>query len=609
MLRRRLRAVLPLAAGLLALSPAASAQTVTPSGWALNRYDTPFGGDLTLVAETPWYTGDDRFLLRAAITGDYAYRPLVLRSGGNDSLVIEHMLVAHAQVAAAFVDRVAVSVSLPISLFQDGPNTSAGLPIPQRAGGVALSDLRVAARVRLVGHADRDPFSLHLMASGYVPGLSDRESNTTDGAFRLRVGATAAGRAGAARWSFSAGTHLRFADLTVAASGASPGVSVGHELFLSGALHLASASGRFMIGPEFSLSTPFAQAFQNENAHAEVVLSTRVFLADAWSLGAAIGPGVTQGAGTPAIRALLQFAYTPAERRAAPAAPEAPRDRDSDGVMDADDLCPDDPQGANPDPDRRGCPTRDRDMDGVSDAQDLCVDVPQGPNRDPARRGCPLPDSDRDGVFDDQDQCVNTPAGPHPDPDRRGCPDGDRDADHVLNHADQCPDEPDGLNPDPDRLGCPAPDRDLDSVPDATDACPDRPGAPSPDPRRNGCPGLVRIVNGHISILRPVFFATNRDVILPQSFPVLAAVRDAMLATPEIRRVSIEGHTDDVGRDEANMDLSERRAASVRRWLEQNRIDAGRLESHGFGETRPLVPNTNARARAQNRRVEFRIAE
>lgn len=582
----------------------ASAQQA--SGWALNRYDAPFGGDLTLVADTPWYSGDASVLVRAALTADYAYRPLVLRGRSNDVVLVEHMLVGHAQLAFGFVDRIGLSLSLPVSLAQSGTSAQ-GMMLPQAAGGVAASDLRVAARARIMGHADRDPFSLHLGVSGYVPGLSERADNTTDATFRLRAGLTAAGSAGAARWSLSAGTHLRFADLVVAANAGSPGVSVAHELFVTGALHLVGAAGRFMIGPEFSLGTPFAQAFQNENVHAEVLLSTRVFFTPDWSLGAAVGPGLTQGAGTPAVRALLQLGYTPPERRAAPVAP--PRDRDRDGVLDPEDLCPDEPRGDHPDPERLGCPQRDRDGDGVRDARDLCVDVPRGPHPDPARLGCPLPDSDGDGVFDDADRCVNTAAGDHPDPDRAGCPDGDRDADRVLDHDDLCPDEPQGLHPDPARRGCPAPDRDLDTVPDAADACPDQPGAPSTNPARNGCPGLVRIVNGHIAILRPVYFATNRDVILARSFPVLTAVREALEATPEVRRVAIEGHTDDVGRDEANLSLSERRAASVMRWLVERGVSEARLESHGYGETRPIVPNTSNAARAQNRRVDFRIVE
>jgi outer membrane protein OmpA-like peptidoglycan-associated protein len=260
-------------------------------------------------------------------------------------------------------------------------------------------------------------------------------------------------------------------------------------------------------------------------------------------------------------------------------------------------------------------PTQPTDTDGdtVIDPDDQCPTVPQGARPDPARRGCPIGDADRDGELDPDDQCVNEPQGEHPDPARRGCPDGDADSDTVLNAQDQCRDVPQGERPDPARPGCPIADRDNDSVPDATDHCPDQPGSPSPDPNRNGCPGLVRVQNGMIQILAPVYFATNRDTILRRSFPVLDAVVDAIRASPEIRRVSVEGHTDDVGNDERNQNLSQRRAWSVVEYIHAHGVEASRLRAQGFGETRPLRPVDGLRgralrdARAQNRRVEFRI--
>ena len=107
---------------------------------------------------------------------------------------------------------------------------------------------------------------------------------------------------------------------------------------------------------------------------------------------------------------------------------------------------------------------------------------------------------------------------------------------------------------------------------------------------------------------------------IPTSFPVLEAVRVTLQATPDLRRVAVEGHTDDANDDASNLDLSNRRAASVLRYLVEHGIDAGRLEAHGFGEARPLRPITDARgrplrrralneARAANRRVEFRIVD
>ncbi|MDP3276433.1 MAG: OmpA family protein [Deltaproteobacteria bacterium] len=292
-----------------------------------------------------------------------------------------------------------------------------------------------------------------------------------------------------------------------------------------------------------------------------------------------------------------------------------PADQDSDGVIDTDDQCPTVAQGTTPDPARRGCPREDNDHDGIYNDEDQCVDVAQGDHPDPARRGCPAGDADSDGVLDPDDQCVNEAQGEHPDPARLGCPDADADADGVFNAQDQCRDVPAGDSPDPDRLGCPIPDRDGDSVPDAVDRCPDQPGSPRADPARNGCPGIVTVSQTQLTITQQIFFASNSDRILPQSTPVLVAVSEALVATPRIHRISVDGHTDDVGNDARNLDLSQRRAAAVVAWLSSHGVAADRLEPHGFGETRPLQPVEGLRARAltdarsRNRRVEFNIVD
>lgn len=260
-------------------------------------------------------------------------------------------------------------------------------------------------------------------------------------------------------------------------------------------------------------------------------------------------------------------------------------------------------------PEAREAAEQDRDGDGVVDRDDTCPDTAAGETPDPARRGCPATDSDGDAIFDHEDECPSTPAGDDPHPSRPGCPDADRDADGVTDADDACPEVHSGLNPDPARPGCPLPDRDGDSVIDASDACPDEPGAPSSDPARNGCPGLVLVEGGMIRILRPVFFATNRDVILDESGPVLAAMADALVATPSIRRLAIEGHTDDVGEDAYNLELSTRRAQNVMAALIQAGVAPARLEVHGFGESRPLIEAETEQARAVNRRVEFRIVD
>ena len=214
-----------------------------------------------------------------------------------------------------------------------------------------------------------------------------------------------------------------------------------------------------------------------------------------------------------------------------------------------------------------------------------------------------------DGVLDRQDQCPDTPMGPTPDPRRPGCPASDSDNDGVLDPVDQCLFEPAGPNPDPARLGCPLPDRDHDTVPDPRDACPDKPGSPNPDPKKNGCPGLVEVKNGQLVLLKPVFFALDKDVILAQSFPVLQAVADALQATPAIKKIRIEGHTDSQGKPAYNLDLSDRRTRSVSKWLVAHGIAESRLEARGYGQLRPIDTNATPAGRARNRRVEFLILE
>jgi outer membrane protein OmpA-like peptidoglycan-associated protein len=258
-------------------------------------------------------------------------------------------------------------------------------------------------------------------------------------------------------------------------------------------------------------------------------------------------------------------------------------------------------------------PPIDTDMDGLLDPDDRCPRTPRGAHPDPSRPGCPGIDRDADGIFEPQDRCPEQAQGPHPDPARTGCPDDDDDRDAVFNSADVCRQVPAGAHPDPSRAGCPLPDRDGDSVPDATDHCPDQPGAPSREPDRNGCPGLVRVQNGMIQILAPVYFASNRDTILHRSFPVLDAVTDAIRSSPEMRRIVVEGHTDDVGDAQANMTLSQRRAWSVVEFIHERGVEASRLRAAGFGESRPVRAVEGLRgaalreARAQNRRVDFRI--
>lgn len=102
-----------------------------------------------------------------------------------------------------------------------------------------------------------------------------------------------------------------------------------------------------------------------------------------------------------------------------------------------------------------------------------------------------------------------------------------------------------------------------------------------------------------------ILFATNSDRIRPESTPTLDEIGEMLAEHPDLK-LGIEGHTDAEGADDHNQELSERRAAAVKRHLvEAHGIDEERLETAGFGETRLAEDNATAEGRQQNRRVEL----
>jgi outer membrane protein OmpA-like peptidoglycan-associated protein len=119
----------------------------------------------------------------------------------------------------------------------------------------------------------------------------------------------------------------------------------------------------------------------------------------------------------------------------------------------------------------------------------------------------------------------------------------------------------------------------------------------------------VTLTPKEIAIKGTIHFGTNNATILPDGEQLLDEVADVLVRNPQIRRVRIEGHTDNRGNADLNMKLSNDRAQSVMQYLVKQGIDANRLEAQGYGMTQPLVPNLTPANRAKNRRVTFRILD
>jgi outer membrane protein OmpA-like peptidoglycan-associated protein len=109
---------------------------------------------------------------------------------------------------------------------------------------------------------------------------------------------------------------------------------------------------------------------------------------------------------------------------------------------------------------------------------------------------------------------------------------------------------------------------------------------------------------GLIANMSDVLFRSGSVELLPAARERLAKVSGIVLAYPSLH-VSIEGHTDSVGSDEYNQDLSERRAQSVRDYFVRGGIPAGAVDARGFGKAEPVASNETAEGRQQNRRVEL----
>jgi outer membrane protein OmpA-like peptidoglycan-associated protein len=257
-------------------------------------------------------------------------------------------------------------------------------------------------------------------------------------------------------------------------------------------------------------------------------------------------------------------------------------------------------------------PVADADSDGILDPDDQCVNEPEDADGWQDSDGCPDTDNDGDTVMDEQDNCDADDAPTNKEDldgyqDEDGCPENDNDGDKILDADDQCamnPEDPDGFN---DEDGCPDPDNDEDGVLDADDKCPDSKESHNGYQDTDGCDDTIpKAVQKFTGVIKGINFKNDSAEILKSSNKVLdAAVK--LLTEYKDLRLEIQGHTDDTGTPERNRELSQLRAESVKAYFVKKGIDEGRLEAKGYANDVPLVNKKTKAARAKNRRVEFKL--
>jgi outer membrane protein OmpA-like peptidoglycan-associated protein len=294
------------------------------------------------------------------------------------------------------------------------------------------------------------------------------------------------------------------------------------------------------------------------------------------SLAGGVGV-VPNAARAETFRALAQVTWVPS---AVGSTPLARGDRDKDGVSEAIDVCPEDPEDKDGYQDEDGCPELDNDIDGVLDATDKC----------------PGEAEDRDGFQDDD-----------------GCADSDDDKDGVPDLNDRCPRQPEDIDEIQDDDGCPDDDNDGDGIPDARDKCPGEPETMNGVDDADGCPdqavqGGPRLTADRIDLQGDrIDFVGRTARFVPGTQATLDAIAQIFLADPSLRvriEVGVErsgGRPRDRLRDQK---LSSDRANAVQNALVSRGVKPAQIDVAPLGSSRPLDPRRPNDPRV-NRRVDF----
>jgi OmpA-OmpF porin, OOP family len=393
---------------LISLTPR-DARAQASTGFAVDRFEPSERGSDWFTNESLDLRGSGRFAFGAV--GDYGHKPVVVYNadGSERAALVEHQLFAHVGASVNLFDRLRLGLSMPFALVQDGRSTTlAGASFAAPSGDPAIGDLRAALDVRLFGEF-KGAITAAVGGQLWMPTGSESEY-TGDGSARLGPRLLVAGDLGPFAYAARLGYVYR------ASGGKLANYPIRSEFTFGAAAGLRFADHKLLVGPELSGSTvvegsgdalrPDPDVFSRKVTPVELLFGAH-YTESPVRFGLGAGPGLSRGVGEPDFRVVGSIEFFPGieEKKPAPppeskpepkpepppppvvVPPPPPPDRDKDGVLDADDACPDDAGKPDTDPARNGCP--DRDNDTILDKEDACPDQPGPKDPDPKRNGCP----------------------------------------------------------------------------------------------------------------------------------------------------------------------------------------------------------------------------
>ncbi len=530
-------------------------------------YDATMGPAALLGLDTTWVV--PHFAFYGGLSFNLANDELVARQlDGEPVGPLRLRFITTLGLGLGIADALDLQVALPL-------HTTEEFVASGRETAIGLGDLKVTLRWRAVSGEGGRGFGLALQAGLWLP-TGGGANMSTDGEpvveprliadYRFDDGVVIAGHLGyrirpdTQVLNLAFGDELRFGagvEVPVAALGAYEPLSILAEV--EGAVGLGTGD----FDPDDGIS--------GRKVPLEARLGLR-WRSPEWAITVAGGTGLTDGYGTPDYRLLVTVGWS----GAGSATPEPPP-RPTAPIAETG------PNGA------------------ASGAAPVFPPAPTLPM--PGEAAAPAPGDPAAPPSNDAAAAFDAVVASDPDPDNDG----------VAGAADQCPYVPEDLDRNLDQDGCPDPDNDGDGVLDAADKCPIELETPNGFEDEDGCPdvGEATVVakDGVIELKQTIEFNSGSNVLAKSAAALLDQIAAVLKANPQVRRVRVEGHTDNEGDEEMNVDLSERRAERIRVELTKRGVDRNRLLPRGFGSTRPIANNNTNAGRKANRRVEFQVID